>query len=142
MVMVTIVAMEEIHMRRVLAIGLLLPSLFLPAAAKASTPVDDATAPTPVRISTGVIPPSLMDSANLNLPSGFAGFMIPDGAEVGLTFTVNENGNPENVRVTKSYNPFWDARVVDAVRQFHYKPGTVDNQPVAVDVNLTVNIAR
>jgi TonB family protein len=129
-------------MRRILAIGLLLPSLILPAAAKASTPVDDATAPTPTRISTGVIPPALIDSVNLSIPSGFANFMIPNGAEVGLTFTVNPSGNPENVRVTKSYNPFWDARVMDAVRQFHYKPGTVDNQPVAVDVNLTVNITK
>jgi len=129
-------------MRRVLAVGLLLPSLILPAAAKASTPGDDATASTPVRVSTGVIPPALIDSVNLTIPSGFDSFMIPDGAEVGLTFTVDENGTPENVRVIKSYNPFWDARVVDAVRQFHYRPGTVDKQPVAVEMNLTVNIAR
>ena len=127
-------------MRRILAASLLLPSLFLPAAAKASTPVDDANAPTPVRVSTGVVPPALIDSANLSIPSG--GFLIPDGAEIGLTFTVDEKGIPQNIQVVKSFNPFWDARVVDAVRQFRYHPGTVDNQPVAVDMNLTVNIAR
>jgi len=129
-------------MRRILAVGLLLPSLFLPAAAKASTPVDDANAPTPARVSTGVIPPALIDSANLSIPPGFAQFMIPDGAEVGLTFTVDEKGVPQNIQVVKPYNLFWDARVVDAVRQFHYHPGTIDNQPVAMDMNLTVNIAR
>ena len=28
---------------------------------------------------------------------------------------------------------------IDAVRQFRYRPGTVSNQPVPVDMNLTVN---
>jgi TonB family protein len=129
-------------MRRILAISLLLPSLFLPAAAKASTPVDDATASTPLRVSTGVIPPALIDSVNLSVPSGFEDFFVPTGAEVGLTFTVDEKGIPQNIQVVKSYSPFWDARVVDAVRQFRYRPGSVDNQPAAVDVNLTVNIDR
>jgi TonB family protein len=130
-------------MRRVLAISsLLLLSLSLPAAAKASTPVDDATASTPVRVSTGVIQPVLLDSVNLTLPSSFSNFMVPEGAEVDLTFTVDENGTPQNIHVVKSYNPFWDARVLEAVRQFHYRPGTVDNQPVAIDMNLTINIAR
>ncbi len=142
MMTVTIVAMEEKSMRRILAVGLLLPSLFLPAAAKASTPVDDATAPTPVRVSTGVIPPALIDSVNLNMPSNFDSFLIPDGVEVGLAFTVDEKGTPQNIQVVKSYSPFWDARVVDAVRQFRYRPGTVDNKPVAVDMNMTVNVAR
>ncbi len=129
-------------MRRILAVGLLLPSLFLPAAAKASTPVDDATAPTPVRVSTGVILPTLIDSANLNLPTDLGGILIPDGAAVGLTFTVDEKGLPQNIKVVKPYNLFWDSRVVDAVREFRYHPGTVDNQPVPVEMNLTVNIAR
>jgi TonB family protein len=130
-------------MRRILAISsLLLLSLFLPAAAKASTPVDDATASTPARVSTGVIAPVLLDSVNLTLPTTFSSFLIPDGAEVGVSLTVDENGTPQNIHVVKSYNPFWDARVLDAVRQFHYRPGTVDNQPVAIDMNLTIDIAR
>lgn len=130
-------------MRRILAASLLLPSLFLPAAVKASQPVDDATAPTPqVRISSGVVPPALVRSSNLTIPQYVADFPLPTDAQVGLAFTVDENGHAQNVRVVKSLNPLWDARVVDAVRQFHYKPGTVDNQPIPVDMNLTVNIAH
>lgn len=129
-------------MRRVLAASLLLPSLFLPAVAKASTPVDDATAPTPVRISTGVIAPVLMSSPTLSLPSGFSYDLIPADAEVQLSLTVDEKGQPQNIQVVKGYSPFIDARVVEAVSQFHFRPGTIDNQPTAVDLNLTVNVAR
>ena len=128
-------------MGRILALSLLIPSLFIPAAAKASTPVDHASAPTPVRVSTGVTLPVLLDSNNLSVPTSSSEGPLPSDAQVGLTLTVDENGRPQNVRVVKSLNPLWDARIVDAVRQFHYRPGTLSNQPVPVDLELTVNIA-
>ncbi len=129
-------------MRRILAASLLFPSLFLPAAVKASTPVDDASAPTPVRVSTGVTEPVLLDSASLALPEGYSINAIPDGAQVGLFLTIDEKGQPTDIHVTKSFSPFWDARVIETVRQFRYKPATLSNQPVPVDLNLTVNIAH
>ena len=84
-------------MRRILAASLLLPSLFLPAVAKASTPVDDATAPTPIRVSTGVTEPVLMGSASLMLPEGFSVNAIPNDAQVGLSLTVDEKGQPKDI---------------------------------------------
>ena len=129
-------------MRRILAASLLLPSLFLPAVAKASTPVDDATAPTPVRISTGVIAPVLIGSPVLSLPMGFSFDLVPADAQVQLSLTVNAKGEPENIQVVKSFSPFVDARVVETVSQFHFRPGTIDSQPTAVDLNLTVNVTR
>jgi len=130
-------------MRRILATSLLLPSLFLPAAVKASTPVDDTSAPTPkVRVSTGVIAPELLGSDHLSIPMGIDEGPIPAHAEVGLYLTVDENGRPQNVKVVHSLNPLWDARVVDAVNRAHFKPGTIDSQPTPIDLNLTVNIAH
>ena len=129
-------------MRRILATSLLLPSLILPAAAKASQPADDVTAQTPkVRVSTGVIAPEVLGS-HLTIPVNAIDGPVPGNGEVGLTLTVDENGRPENIKVVKSLSPTWDARVSDAVSRFHFKPGTVDEQPVAVDLNLTVSIAR
>ncbi len=129
-------------MRRILATSIMLSSLTLPAAAFASTPVDDATAPTPIRVSTGVTQPVLVNSVCLNVPAGYSIDDIPNNAQVGLTLTVNEKGQPENIQVTKSYSKFWDARVIETVREFHFKPATVDNQPTPVDMNLVVNITR
>jgi TonB family protein len=128
-------------MRRILATSLLLPSLFFPAVVNASTPVDDATAPTPkVRVSTGVIAPELLDANHFTVPMAATDGPVPADAEVGLTLTVDENGRPENVKVVKSLNPVWDARVLDAVSRAHFKPGSIDTQPIPVDMNLTVNI--
>ncbi len=129
-------------MRRILAISTMLSSLVLPAAAFASTPVDDASAPTPIRVSTGVTQPVLVNSAFLEIPSGYSNDIIPADAQVSLSLTINEKGQPENIQVTKSFSKFWDARVIDTVREFHFKPGTVDNEPTPVDMNLVVNITR
>ena len=117
-------------MRRILATSLLFPSLILPAAVKASTPVDDATAPTPVvRVSTGVIAPKLLSSGHLSIPISATDDPLYGDAEVGLTLTVDEKGEPQDVKVVKSLGPVWDERVVDVIRKAHFKPGTVDSEP-------------
>ena len=59
--------------------------------------------------------------------------------DVQLTCCV-EGGKAEDVKVIKGSNPYWDARVVDAIQNSRFKPGTVDKQAVPVDMNLTVNI--
>jgi hypothetical protein len=130
-------------MRRILATSLLLSSLSFAAAANASTPVDDATAPTPtIRVSTGVTDPVLIGSASLILPDDFSVNAIPNDAQVGLSLTVDEKGQPQDIHVVKSYSPFWDARVVDTVQHFHFKPGMLSNEPISVDMNLTINISH
>jgi hypothetical protein len=131
------------NMRHILIGSILLSSLVLPAAAFASQPSDDATAPTqPVRVSTGVIAPTLLNSIGLTIPQSLPKDSIPVDAQIGLTLTVDENGKPQDVRVVKGINAFWDARVSDTVRQFHYRPGTIDAKPIPVDMNLTVTIGR
>ena len=130
-------------MRRILATSLLFPSLFLPAAVKASTPVDDASASTPkVRVSTGVIAPELLDAAHLTIPMSGAENPIPADAQVGLKLTVDENGLPHNVTVVKSQGAVWDARVVDAISRSHFKPAMIDELATPIDLDLTVNIAK
>jgi TonB family protein len=129
-------------MRRILATSIMLSSLTLPAAAFASTPVDDATAPTPIRVSSGVTEPVLVNSAYLTVPVGYSIDAIPSDAQVSLSLTINAKGQPENIQVTKSFSKLWDARVIETVREFHFKPATVDNQPTSVDMNLVVNITK
>lgn len=130
-------------MRHIVASGILLSSLFLPAAASASTSSDDASAPTSApRVSTGVIAPTLLQTTAINLPEGLPAEAIPVNAQVGLSFVVDEKGRPVNIHVVKGFNPFWDARVVEAVSRFYYRPGSIDEKPIPVDMNLTVNIAR
>lgn len=129
-------------MRQILASTLMLSSILFPAAASATT-ADDVTAPTPgLRVSTGVIAPILTDSITIQLPDGLPKSFIPVTSEVGLAFTVDSNGQAENIKVVKSTNPYWDARVIEAIQKAHFYPGTLDNQPVPVDMNVTVSIGK
>lgn len=130
-------------MRHIIASGILLSSLVLPAAARASQPSDDVAASTPApRISTGVTAPTLLRSIGITLPDGLPKEAIPVDAQVGLTLTVDEKGVPQDIHVVKGINPFWDARIIEAVSRFQYRPGTIDTKPIPVDMNLTVNLAR
>ena len=58
-----------------------------------------------------------------------------------VAFTVDENGNPQNVHLLKSVSPRVDERVMASVRQYRFEPATLDNQKIAVDVNMQVNFA-
>lgn len=129
---------------RTLFVGTLaLASMIAPAVAFASTSPEDASTPAnPIRVSTGVVAPKISNAASIALPTEFVAVPLPADAKIGLKLTVDAQGNAHNVTVTKSLNPFWDARVVEAVEKAHYNAGTVSNQPTAMDLNLDVKIAR
>lgn len=130
-------------MRHMLASTLVLSSMLLPAMAKASTSADDVTAATPtLRVSSGVTAPSLIDSVAIPLPEGLSRTFMPMNSVVGLSLTVDSNGQAKDVKVVKPSNPYWDARVVEAIQKSHFHPGMVDNTPVPVEMNLTVQIAH
>jgi len=125
-------------MRRILAASILVSPLFFTAAAHASQPVTDAPASTPARpLSTGVVPAHVLYSSNVELTPAAAEMLLPD-AEVVLTLNVNEKGQAENVEVVKSPSHYLDAPVAAAVRQYRFRPATLDNQPVASPMTLTV----
>jgi TonB family protein len=121
----------------------MLSSILIPAAANASTSADDATAPTPgIRVSTGVIAPMLDKAISIELPNGLAKTFIPMDSLVGLSFTVDTKGQAQDVKVVKSMNPYWDARVVEAIQRSHFRPGKLDNQLIPVEMNVTVDIQK
>jgi len=128
-------------MRHILTSSILVSSLLLPAAAFASQSKVDVSASTR-RVSTGVTAPTLLESADLTLPEGLPAGFLPTDESFGVALTVDEKGQPHNIQVTHGFNPYWDARVVEAVSKFHFRPGAIDNQPTPVDLNLTVNITR
>ncbi len=128
-------------MRHMLASTIMLSSMLIPAVANASTSVDDVTAPTAtLRVSTGVVGPVLTNSLDIPLPDGLSREFVP--ADVAVSLKVNANGKAEDVKVIKATNPYWDARVVDAIQRSHFRPGTIDNQAIPMDVNLTVVVAH
>ena len=110
-----------------------------PAAFAAVNSDSDIAAPTPIRISTGVTPPTLIRSVNvdtnhiLQVPAG-------EPQNVTVDMVVDANGKPSNVKVVKSADIFTDKGVVTAVNQFRYKPATLNGSPVPMAVTLQFTI--
>jgi TonB family protein len=127
-------------MRRILAASVLLSPLLFTASAVASQPMDDSSASTQVRpVSTGVTSPKIVRSTNIVVSQEFAE-ALPQDAEVVLTLNVDEKGMPEGIQIVKSANAQLGERVADAVREFRWRPATLDHQPVPMDVTLEVMV--
>ena len=125
-------------MRRNIIASLLLSPVLFTAAAIASPPVNAASASTQVRpLSTGVTDPQIIHSTDIAL-SPRAAETIPYNAEVVVNVKVDSTGKAQDVEVIKSVNPDLDASVVEAVRQFRWRPATLDNQAIPMDLTLNV----
>jgi TonB family protein len=97
---------------------------------------DNASAKTTsVRVSTGVVPPQLAKSVVLGAGQPRT-HILAASRTVVLEMTVDEAGKPTNLHVVESADPILDEKVLAAVSQFRYKPGTLNGQPAAVPVKL------
>jgi TonB family protein len=56
-----------------------------------------------------------------------------------LEAIIDRDGSVRDVRVLKPLPNGLDQAAMDAVRQWRFKPGTHNGEPVAVFYNLTVN---
>jgi TonB family protein len=56
-----------------------------------------------------------------------------------LSVVINEQGRPEEIKVTRSLDPGLDERAIEAVQQWQFTPGTKDGSPIAVTAAVEVN---
>ncbi len=111
-----------------------------PAVFAAVTSADrSATATTPVRISTGVVPPQLVYTEGIN-PNHILQGLSGQERTVSVDMIVDENGKPTNLKVIKSTDQFTDAGILAAVGQYRYKPATLDGIAVPMDVTLNIDL--
>jgi len=127
-------------MRRILAATVLISPLFLSAAAIASQPISDTVASTRP-LSTGVTPARVLFTPRIDLTPAAAETILPN-AEVVLKLNVDADGQPQDVEVVKSPNHYLDEPVAAAIRQTRFRPATLDHQPVATDLTLTVVVQQ
>ena len=102
-------------------------------------PPAGTTALSSPRVSTGVIGPRLISEPPLKISA--ADF---EGSEPGLqhlvvAFTVGQDGKPKNVRLLKPVNPALDVRILCAVRRYRFAPATLNDQKIAMDIQMTIN---
>jgi protein TonB len=58
---------------------------------------------------------------------------------VGLKANVDEQGNAQDIQVTRSLDRGLDEKAIEAVKQWRFVPGMVDGKISAVPVNIEVN---
>jgi protein TonB len=61
--------------------------------------------------------------------------------KVILNATINADGSIKNLSVITSSNPLLVPGVIDAVKNWKYKPTLLNGQPVEVLTTITVNFA-
>jgi TonB family protein len=58
---------------------------------------------------------------------------------VRLSAVVNTDGVPVDLRVTKRLNANADNLAIEALKQWRFKPGTKNDRPVKVRINVEIN---
>ncbi|SNS39598.1 oligo-1,6-glucosidase [Granulicella rosea] len=121
--------------------ALLQAHLTSPSATAASNATAATAATSNLRISTGVTAPVVISTTDVRyMPHALD--TIPADSKVELSLQVDEKGLPKDIKVVKSVNPSVDESVVAAVSAYRFRPATLDNQPVAIQVKLNVVLAR
>jgi TonB family protein len=114
--------------------------MLLPSAALALDATHGTTSTQVSGISTGVIAPKIVNDGQLARRINTLTQTFPTVDEVLLTLQVDEKGQAKNVQIVKSVNPYLDAHVVEAVRQAHFQPATLNNRAISIDMDLTISL--
>lgn len=126
-------------MRRILA-AIVLSSLTLSAAAATGKTPGDAVTTSVRPVSTGVTAPRLVYSSRINISASELPTLA--NGRVILKFNLDTTGTPQSIQVVQPLTQAIDARVVDAVRKFRWSPAVLNNQTVAIPMNLVVEVQR
>jgi len=112
--------------------------MLFPSASLASDAAGGCAVTQDLKVSTGVTAPQIIQTAEISsLTQSLAKRML--NSEVNVTLQVNEKGQAKNIRVVNSTNPLLDAGVVAAVQRYVFRPATLDNQAIPMDMDLKIN---
>jgi TonB family protein len=92
-----------------------------------------------VRVSTGPVGPKLISEPPLKISAADFEGNDPGLQHLVVAFTVDQNGKPRNVRLLKPVNPALDSRILSAVRHYRFTPATLNDQKIAMNIEMTVN---
>lgn len=99
-----------------------------------------SVASTPVKVSTGVIAPKILHTVAVDQYHATLTKFPGQDSVVVVSMMVDTTGKPTNLKVVKSQNPFMDERVLEALSQFRFQPGTLDGQEIALPVTIEYTI--
>jgi periplasmic protein TonB len=84
----------------------------------------------------GVVQPILIHRIQPDYPKSALAAHIQ--GTVVLEALITQNGDVQNIRLTKSAHPLWNQSAIEAVGNWKYKPATLGGRPIAVYFHVTV----
>lgn len=117
---------------RALVRRLWIPLVVYPAPALAQQPADPPAAAPASEKAPEIKPPELKKFVEAVYPPD--AFKAGTGAAVVMQLTIGVEGAVEDVTVTQSGGPAFDAAATEAAMQFEFSPALVDGQPQAVQI--------
>jgi TonB family protein len=114
---------------------LTMPEELAPAAA---SDFDDVPANSPLIVTTGVVAPRIIRSVDVTINQDPIWRFSGKDKKVVISMTVDKTGKPSNLKIDESAGDELDQDVLNAVSQYRFKPGTLNNQPTEVPVKLEI----
>lgn len=93
-----------------------------------------------LRISTGVVRPKLIHTVDIVQATDWLSRIAGTDRTVTVDMTVDETGKPTDLKIVQSADPSMNENVLEAVRHYRFKPGTVSGQPTPVPVTLELTV--
>jgi periplasmic protein TonB len=84
-----------------------------------------------------VQPPSLIESPSATCPAGRS--LFPRHKVVEIYLVVPDTGVPERIKVVRSAGKAFDDQAVAVVQKYRFRPATVEDKPVMVDLYMDVD---
>jgi outer membrane biosynthesis protein TonB len=97
-----------------------------------------AAASAPLRVSTGVVAPKLIRATAIASTDEWYTRRSSIDKKVVVEMLVSEKGIPSDVKIVDSLGADMDKNVLDAVSQYRFKPGTLDDKVAAVPLKLEI----
>jgi hypothetical protein len=108
--------------------------------APGALPGATASIKTPVRVSTGVMFPKLIETNPIVESASWPWRLTEDSKIAVVKVLVGPDGKPVKVEMIKPLGAGMDKDILAAVGRYRFQPGTLDHQAVPLEVNLTVTI--
>ncbi len=90
-------------------------------------------------MSTGVKEPKLISDPSIDVDiSDFNAWNLGNQYMV-VHLKVDETGKAQDVAIVKTVSPEVDAKVLDAVQQFHFSPAKLDDHAIPMDLDMRIN---
>jgi TonB family protein len=118
------------------------PTLLHAAPATSAAAAPTATTGSPLRVSTGVVPPRLVYKVGVTSDMDWQWSAAGPMRTAEVSLTVDAAGHPTNLKIVKSAGSDLDTNILATVSQYRFQPATVDNQAEPMDVDLTLDIVR